>query len=92
MSVMACICCRQIKTRRFSKEHVVPQAFGHFHDNLTLSCVCGACNSFFAQEHFWRNNSALVLGGGCDASRRSIGTREADVTSDAVRAPSCENS
>ena len=27
----------------------MPQAFEHFHDNLTLSCVCGACNSFFAQ-------------------------------------------
>ncbi len=50
MSEMACIYCRQIGSGPFSKEHVVPQAFGHFHDNLTLSCVCGACNSFFAQE------------------------------------------
>jgi hypothetical protein len=29
---------------------VVPKAFGHFRDNLTLGCVCGDCNSFFATE------------------------------------------
>lgn len=28
----------------------MPKAFGHFHDNLTLSCVCYGCNNFFARE------------------------------------------
>jgi hypothetical protein len=45
MSVMTCIYCCQVGPAPFPKEHVVPQAFGHFHENLTLSCVCGACNS-----------------------------------------------
>ena len=45
-----CIYCRQIGSRRFPREHVVPKAFGHFRDNLTLRCVCGDCNSFFAEE------------------------------------------
>jgi len=45
-----CIYCRQISSRRFPREHVVPKAFGRFHDNLTLRCVCEGCNSFFAEE------------------------------------------
>ena len=45
-----CIYCRQIGSRRFPREHVVPKAFGRFHDNLTLRCVCEGCNSSFAEE------------------------------------------
>ena len=45
-----CIYCRQSRSRPFPREHVVPKAFGHFRDNLTLGCVCGDCNSFFAEE------------------------------------------
>jgi len=28
----------------------VPKAFGRFHENLTLDCVCGTCNEFFNKE------------------------------------------
>jgi len=45
-----CIYCREIGSHRFPREHVVPKAFGHFHDNLTLRCVCEGCNGFFAEE------------------------------------------
>jgi hypothetical protein len=45
-----CIYCRQCGNLPFPKEHVVPQAFGRFLDNLTLDCVCGGCNSFFNHE------------------------------------------
>src|ERR1700761_2082929 len=40
-----CIYCLTAKdTRDFNIEHVLPQAFGRFEDNLTLDCVCTACN------------------------------------------------
>jgi HNH endonuclease len=45
-----CIYCRTRADGPFPKEHVVPQAFGRFLDNLTLQCVCGVCNSFFDRE------------------------------------------
>ena len=45
-----CIYCRTRADVSFPKEHVVSQAFGRFLDNLTLQCVCGACNSFFDRE------------------------------------------
>jgi hypothetical protein len=45
-----CIYCRASADGPFPKEHVVPQAFGHFKNNLTLSAVCGECNAFFNQE------------------------------------------
>src|SRR5260370_7908313 len=44
-----CIYCRS-SGELFPKEHVVPKAFGRFRDNLTLDCVCGACNTFFNRE------------------------------------------
>lgn len=28
----------------------MPKAFGRFHDNLILRCVCEGCNSFFVEE------------------------------------------
>jgi hypothetical protein len=45
-----CIYCRADSGGKFSKEHVVPKAFGRFRENLTLDCVCGACNDFFNKE------------------------------------------
>lgn len=45
-----CIYCRRSDGRKFPKEHVVPKAFGRFHDNLTLDCVCGTYNEFFNKE------------------------------------------
>lgn len=44
-----CTYCRQVG-KSFPREHVVPTAFGRFQDNLTLDCVCGACNAFFSRE------------------------------------------
>lgn len=38
----------ELPLKAFTKEHVVPQAFGTFENNLTLvNCVCGDCNQFF---------------------------------------------
>jgi len=45
-----CIYCRAQSAGAFPKEHVVPKAFGRFRENLTLDCVCGACNDFFNKE------------------------------------------
>ena len=45
-----CIYCRDNSPGAFPREHVVPRAFGRFHENLTLDCVCGACNDFFNSE------------------------------------------
>ncbi len=44
-----CIYCLQAMPKRmFTKEHVIPQAFGTFENNLTLvNCVCSDCNQFF---------------------------------------------
>lgn len=47
-----CIWCLLEKpTTDFNREHVVPQAFGHFEDNFTLiNSVCCDCNGFFSRE------------------------------------------
>ena len=42
--------CRVTSDEGFPREHVVPKAFGRFRENLTLDCVCGACNEFFNKE------------------------------------------
>jgi hypothetical protein len=42
-----CVYCRTQSEIEFPKEHVIPEAFGRFYNNLTLSCVCAACNSLF---------------------------------------------
>ncbi len=44
-----CIYCRSVGAR-FTKEHVIPKAFGRFKNNLTLDCVCGKCNATFGKE------------------------------------------
>jgi hypothetical protein len=45
-----CIYCRELVAPPFPKEHVIPEAFGRFRNNLTLDCVCGVCNKFFGRE------------------------------------------
>ena len=45
-----CIYCLQKKPEgEFNAEHVVPQAFGKFEDNLVLDCVCSECNGYFGK-------------------------------------------
>lgn len=59
----SCIYCRESSPSNFPKEHVIPEAFGRFHDNLTLTCVCGKCNTFFNQnlELFLARDSVEAL-------------------------------
>jgi hypothetical protein len=48
-----CIYCRDLQPESsFSKvEHVVPQSFGRFENNLTLlKTVCDSCNQFFGDN------------------------------------------
>lgn len=55
---MICVYCRTEKEEKFFKnrEHVVPQSFGVFRNNLTLhEIVCDDCNRFFG------NNLELYL-------------------------------
>ena len=44
-----CIYCRATGVP-FSREHVIPEAFGKFENNFVLTFVCGACNQFFGDE------------------------------------------
>src|SRR5438309_1350563 len=44
-----CIYCTAERVPR-AREHVVPQAFGLFHHNWTLDCVCADCNGYFSRE------------------------------------------
>jgi hypothetical protein len=46
---MICIYCkRDLAGDDFNTEHVIPQAFGRFRDNLTLNqMVCAECNAYF---------------------------------------------
>jgi hypothetical protein len=52
MSTNKCIyCLRSLPIKAFTKEHVLPQAFGTFEHNLTLTkCVCCDCNQFFGDH------------------------------------------
>lgn len=44
-----CIYCKQ-QGRPFNREHVIPEAFGTFEQNLVLhDCVCSECNSYFGR-------------------------------------------
>src|SRR5690349_17003409 len=46
-----CIYCLEDKTdERFDREHVIPQAFGVFQNNLVLESVCIECNTYFGRE------------------------------------------
>ena len=46
-----CLYCRETKNAsEFNREHVVPDAFGTFHQNFVLNdVVCSACNSYFGR-------------------------------------------
>ena len=44
-----CIYCG-FSSRKFPREHVIPQAFGTLENNLTLGCVCAECNSYFGKH------------------------------------------
>ncbi len=44
-----CIYCRATGVP-FSRDHVIPEAFGKFEGNFVLTSVCGACNQFFGDE------------------------------------------
>lgn len=47
----ACIYCLEDKEpAEFNAEHVLPRAFGTFENNLTLHCVCVACNGYFGRQ------------------------------------------
>jgi hypothetical protein len=47
-----CIYCKEARRpEEFNKEHVVPESFGHFENNLTLiHMVCNECNAYFSGE------------------------------------------
>jgi hypothetical protein len=50
MGERRCIYCLEDKPEAaFNREHVIPQAFGRFENNLVLDCVCKECNDFFAE-------------------------------------------
>ena len=50
MSLVTCIYCHTSSTARFPREHLIPEAFGRFRNNLTLRCVCSDCNFYFSRE------------------------------------------
>jgi hypothetical protein len=54
-----CIYCPEELLRPVPPEHIIPQGFGTFENNLTLFCVCANCNRFFGSTLEWpmRNSS-----------------------------------
>jgi hypothetical protein len=48
-----CIYCRSELPEDVSLEHVIPQSFGVFKPDLTLTCVCDDCNHYFGSELEW---------------------------------------
>ena len=34
----------------FTRDHVIPEAFGTFKNNFVITCVCGRCNQYFGDE------------------------------------------
>jgi len=62
--VPSCIYCRRASAAPFPAEHVIPRSFGGFRNGLTLRCVCGECNQFFANHlelHFARETGESVV-------------------------------
>lgn len=45
-----CVYCRSTSSKQYPAEHVIPKSFGRFRNGLTVHCVCGACNQFFANN------------------------------------------
>ena len=58
MATQKCVyCVEDLEASAFDTDHVIPQAFGRFTNNLTLTdCVCKGCNNYFG----W--NLELFLG------------------------------
>lgn len=57
-----CIYCREAIETRPPAEHVLPQMFGTFENNLTLFTVCGGCNNRFSKfELFLGRDSAEAI-------------------------------
>ncbi|MDP7559850.1 MAG: HNH endonuclease [Planctomycetota bacterium] len=52
MITQKCVyCLEDKKVSAFNTEHVIPEAFGKFINNLTLNdCVCADCNDFFGKK------------------------------------------
>lgn len=48
-----CIYCRSELPTVVPKEHVIPQNFGVFKPDLTLTCVCSECNGYFGSKLEW---------------------------------------
>jgi len=48
-----CIYCRCELPAVVPKEHVIPQNFGKFKPDLTLTCVCKECNHYFGSKLEW---------------------------------------
>jgi len=48
-----CIYCRCELPVVVPAEHVIPQSFGTFKPDLTLMCVCSACNGYFGSKLEW---------------------------------------
>lgn len=67
MSTSECIyCLRSLPLAAFTKEHVLPQAFGTYENNLTLTqSVCCDCNQFFG-DHL----ESVLAEGSFEAVRR----------------------
>jgi hypothetical protein len=62
--VPTCIYCRSSSSKPYPAEHVIPWSFGHFRNGLTLHCVCGDCNQYFANHlelHFGRETAESVV-------------------------------
>ncbi len=56
--------CRSTSSKRYPAEHVIPRSFGGFRHGLTLHCVCGECNHFFANHlelHFARETGEGIV-------------------------------
>lgn len=59
-----CIYCRSTSSGHYPAEHVIPVSFGRFRHGLTLHCVCGECNQFFAKHlelHFARETGESIV-------------------------------
>jgi hypothetical protein len=62
--VPTCIYCRHKSPKPYPAEHVIPSSFGRFRHGLTLRCVCGDCNQFFANHlelHFARETGEGIV-------------------------------
>jgi hypothetical protein len=51
--VSNCIYCWRELPAVVPKEHVIPQNFGRFKPDLTLTCVCKECNHYFGSNLEW---------------------------------------